>query len=217
MQTLTLYTYFRSSAAFRVRIALNLKGLTCESKTIDLLKDGGEEKTAQYAQINPQKLVPAFCDGDQIITQSLAIIEYLEEKYPEPALLPKEPIMRAKVRALALSVACDIHPLNNLRVVKHIADEFDADEMQKKQWMHHWMAEGFSAIEMQLNNSNSKDYCFGSSVSLADLMLIPQVYNARRFECEMSLYPRINSIYEQCMENAAFIAASPEKQGDYHG
>jgi len=214
MQALTLYTYFRSSAAFRVRIALNLKGLAYESKYIHLLKDGGQEKSAEYEQINPQKLVPSLMDGDQVITQSLAIIEYLNEKYPEPSLLPEDLIVRAQVRAMALSIACDIHPLNNLRVTQYLDKALGVDENDRKKWIQHWVAEGFAAIENQLKKQDSSDYCFGNRVTMADLCLIPQVYNALRFDCDMTSYPRINRIYRQCMKQPEFVTASPEQQAD---
>jgi len=215
MQALTLYTYFRSSAAFRVRIALNYKGLAYESRFIHLLKDDGQEKSAEYEKINPQKLVPALVDGNQVITQSLAIIEYLDEKYPTTALLPKEFIARAEVRSLALSIACDVHPLNNLRVQQYLDKELSVDEEKRKRWIQHWVAEGFSAFETTLDRLGSKDYCFGKQVSLADLCLIPQVYNAIRFECELNAYPRINQIYQHCMALPEFVTASPEQQQDF--
>ncbi len=214
MQALTLYTYFRSSAAFRVRIALNFKGLAYESKYIHLLKDGGQEKSAEYEQINPQKLIPSLADSDQVITQSLAIIEYLEEKYPQPSLLPEELDARAQVRALALSIICDIHPLNNLRVLQYLDKTLSVDENNQKNWIQHWVIEGFTAFERQLKKIDSPNYCFGNRVSLADLCLIPQVYNAKRFTCDMNSYPRINRIYQQCMEQPEFVIASPEQQAD---
>ncbi len=214
MQTLSLYTYFRSSAAFRVRIALNLKGLAYESKYIHLLKNGGQEKSAEYEQLNSQKLIPCFADGDHVISQSLAIIEYLNEKYPEPELLPEDLHMRAQVRSLALSIACDIHPLNNLRVLQYLDNKLGVDERKRIQWMQHWIAEGFSAIETQLHKLDSWDYCFSSHVSMADLVLIPQVYNAMRYACDMRSYPRIHQIYQHCMQQAEFVTASPEEQAD---
>ena len=211
---LSIYTYFRSSAAFRVRIALNLKGLAYESNYIHLLKDGGQEKSAKYELINPQKLIPSLVDDDQVVTQSLAIIEYLDEKYPEPALLPGDFSARAQVRSLALAISCDIHPLNNLRVLKYLDEVLSVDENGRKKWIQHWVAEGFSAFESQLGKLDSVDYCFGDGVTMADLYLIPQVYNALRFDCDMTSYPRINRIYQQCMKQPEFVTASPEQQAD---
>ena len=209
-----LYTYFRSSAAFRVRIALNLKDLDYQPHYVHLLKDGGQEKSTDYQQINPYKLVPSFKDEGQVITQSLAAIEYIDEKYPEPRLLPQDAMQRAQIRSLALSIACDVHPLNNLRVVEYLTKYFAMNEDQKISWIQHWIGEGFSALETQLNRNQADNYCYGNQVTLADLCLIPQVYNARRFNCDMNDYPIISRIYERCMQLPAFQKASPEAQQD---
>ncbi len=215
MSGLSLYTYFRSSAVYRVRIALRYKGVSYESKIIHLLKDGGQEKTQEYGALNPQKLIPTLVDDGHIMTQSLAIIEYLDEKYPHPPLLPKDLKKRVAVRSMALSIACDIHPLNNIRVSDYLKNTFQADENTRQQWMLHWIKEGFTAIEIQLRKMNSTHYCFGHRVSLADLCLIPQVYNAKRFSCSMENYPRIEQIYQHCMQQSEFLSASPEQQNDY--
>ncbi len=215
MSGLSLYTYFRSSAVYRVRIALSYKGVAYDSKYVHLLQGGGQEKSQEYAALNPQKLIPSLVDNGHIVTQSIAIIEYLDEKYPHPPLLPKDLKKRAAVRAMALSIACDIHPLNNLRVCEYLKNTFQADENICQQWMLHWINDGFTAIEKQLEKTNATHYCFGHRVSLADLCLIPQVYNAKRFSCNMDNYPRIEQIYLHCMQQAEFLVASPEKQSDY--
>ena len=202
-----LYDYFRSSASYRVRIALNLKGLSYRSVPVALLDNA--QQAPEYLEKNPQGLVPALLDGDQLITQSLAICEYLDEVYPAPALLPTDALGRARVRALALSIACDIHPLNNLRVLRRLEQQFSADQASKDAWYHHWIDTGLRAFEQQIERTRGQ-YCYGDTVTLADLALIPQVYNARRFQCDLSAYPNIVAIEQQCLTLSAFAQATPE-------
>lgn len=209
-----LYSYYRSSAAFRVRIALNLKGLTYEYMPVHLLRDGGEQHAPDYQAMNPTELVPTLVDGGIAIGQSLAIIEYLEETHPSPALLPKDAMQRAQIRAFAQSIACDIHPLNNLRVLSYLKHNLHVDEVAKNGWYTHWIGIGLLALEQQLAQHDARDFCFGTKASLADCCLIPQVYNALRFDCDMSQLPRINQIYQHCMGLEAFINAAPELQPD---
>ena len=215
---LQLYSYYRSSAAYRVRIVLALKGLSWKSIPVNLLK--GEQKQAGYLQHNPQGLVPALrVQGTQedagLITQSLAIIEYLEECHSHPSIMPSSAMARAQARSLAQQVAMDIHPLNNPRVTQYLQQTLGADESQKTDWYQHWIAQGFGAFERNLEGlARTGDYCIGNSVTVADICLIPQVYNALRFNCSMQNYPLINAIYKHCTTMPAFIAASPESQPD---
>lgn len=202
-----LYDYFRSSACYRVRIALNLKGLAYDSMPVSLLDNA--QRAPEYLSKNPQGLVPALLDGEQLLTQSLAICEYLEETYPQPALLPNDAIGRARVRALALSIACDIHPLNNLRVLRRLEAQFAADQAGKDAWYQHWIQSGFEAFEQQIQSTHGH-YCFGDTVTLADLALVPQVYNARRFNCDLSAYPTMRAIEQRCLALDAFARATPE-------
>lgn len=210
----TLYGYFRSSAAYRVRIALNLKGLDYDQIPVNLVK--GEQRGDDHLMRNPQGLVPSLVlDDSTVVNQSLAICEYLDEVRPEPALLPVNALERAQVRALAQSVACEIHPLNNLRVLKYLVREMGADEAAKLAWYHHWIAEGFTALEATLSNApSSGDFCHGDTPTLADICLIPQVYNAERFECDLSAYPTIQRIAANCRSLPAFEKAAPEVQPD---
>lgn len=209
-----LYSYFRSSAAYRVRIALALKGLAFDIVPVHLVNNGGEQKSPDYTAINPQQLLPSFeTDEGEIITQSLAILEFLEENYPQVSLLPTDKIARAKVRALCQIIACDIHPIDNLRVLKYLKNTLEVTEEQKNAWYQHWVYEGFNAIEKLL--PNNPKFCFGDSPTLADCCLIPQVYNAIRFECDMTNYPKIWQIYQHCNTLPSFIEASPEQQVDF--
>ncbi len=210
-----LWGYWRSSAAYRVRIALNWKGLDVEHQSVHLVKNGGEQHQAEYVALNPQQLVPTLFDveEDLVLTQSLAIIEYLEECYPQSPLLPNNPQERALVRAMGLAVACEIHPLNNLKVLQYLTNELELDESSKNAWYHHWIHQGFSALEKQLERYAGQ-YCFGDSVTLADLCLIPQVYNANRFGVDLTGYPHIQRIWDNCHQLEAFIQAAPEHQAD---
>lgn len=209
-----LYSYFRSSAAYRVRIALALKGLAFDIVPVHLVNNGGEQKSPDYTAINPQQLLPSFeTDEGEIITQSLAILEFLEENYPQVSLLPTDKIARAKVRALCQIIACDIHPIDNLRVLKYLKNTLEVTEEQKNAWYQHWVYEGFNAIEKLL--PDNPKFCFGDSPTLVDCCLIPQVYNAIRFECDMTNYPKIWQIYQHCNTLPSFIEASPEQQVDF--
>lgn len=213
--SLVLYSYWRSSAAFRVRIALNLKGLHYETRAVHLVRDGGEQHAPAYAAINPQQLVPALIDGDKVMTQSMAIAEYLDDTHPHPPLLPADAAGRARVRALAQVVGCDIHPIGNLRVLQQIGSQFGADDEQKGIWMRHWITAGFQAMETMLANSKETGrYCHGDTPGLADLCLVPQVYNARRWKTPLDDYPTILRIDAACMALDAFKAAMPEQQPD---
>ena len=210
-----LYTYFRSSAAYRVRIALNLKGLKADYRYVHLVKDGGQQHKPEYLAVNPQGLVPALVDRGQVLTQSLAIIEYLEETHPQPSLLPKDALGRAQVRALAQVVACDIHPVNNQRILKYLETEFGADETARKLWYRHWIIEGFTALEKLLaGNPATGKCCHGDQPTMADICLVPQVFNARRFEVAMTAFPTIRRIDAYCLGLMAFADAAPEKQPD---
>lgn len=210
-----LYDYFRSSASFRVRIALNIKKVAYEQISVHLVNEGGQHLKSTYAEINPEKLVPCLIDSDETtaLSQSLAIIEYLEEQYPHPALLPKDPLARAKVRAFAQHIACEIHPVNNLRVLKYLAQNLQVSEEQKITWYHHWLREGFAGLEQHLRASDTP-FCFGDSPTVADICLIPQVYNAERFEFPLDDFPRIKAINKLCLTLTAFSDALPERQAD---
>ncbi len=209
-----LYDYFRSTAAYRVRIALNLKGIQTEHVLINLKPGVDEQKATAYKDINPQGRVPTYIEDDFVLAQSPAILEYLEECYPNPALLPTDPHKRAKVRQLCATIACDIHPLNNLSVLQYLKNELAADTDAVSQWYSHWVTEGFNAVEAMLTTSDSAGtpYCFGSEITLADIYLTAQVYNANRFNVDISGYPMIIKIEAACQKVSAFQNASPEKQ-----
>lgn len=214
---LVLYGYWRSSAAYRVRIALNLKGLSYETRPVHLVRDGGEQHAEGYRMLNPQELIPCLLDGDRVVTQSLAIMEYLDEMHPEleTALLPVNARGRAQVRALAMAVTCDIHPLGNLRVLQQLEAQFGASEEQRAAWSRYWIANGFKAIEAMLTESAATGrYCHGETPSMADACLVPQVYNALRWKLPMDDYPIIWRIYQACNELDAFRLAAPEAQPD---
>jgi maleylacetoacetate isomerase len=212
---LVLYSYWRSSTAFRVRIALNLKGLRYETRAVHLIQNGGEQHNAAYAALNPMEAVPTLLDGDLVLPQSMAIIQYLDDKYPQPPLLPADAAGRARVRALSQVVACDIHPIGNLRVFQQLGSQFGADDAQKAEWMRHWIAAGFKALENML--ANSKDtghFCHGNTPTMADICLVPQVYNARRWKVPLGDYPTILRIDAVCDALDAFKDATPERQPD---
>ena len=208
-----LYGYFRSSAAFRVRIALNLKKLNYDTVAIHLRRN--DQTKPDYLAINPQALVPAFEEDGRTLIQSLAIIEYLDEVYPDPPLLPKPPADRARVRALAGIVACDIHPINNLRVLRYLTHALGQDEAAIATWYNHWIEAGFQAIEQLLGDDpRTGAFCHGEGPSLADIALVPQVVNAERYRLDLTPYPTIARIYRNCMALAAFADAHPDRQPD---
>lgn len=214
-----LYTYFRSSASYRVRIALNLKGIDCDQIPVHLVKNGGEQFSELFRAINPESLVPALVDdheGQQIaLSQSLAIIEYLEEKYPAQPLLPKDIGDRAYVRALSLAIACDIHPVNNLRILKYLSANFAATDEQKNAWYRHWCELGLQTFEQRLAHDPRRGlFCFGDQPGMADCCLIPQIYNAQRFQCDLSAMPIMMDINQRCLELDAFQRATPAAQAD---
>jgi maleylpyruvate isomerase len=210
---LRLYTYYRSSAAYRVRIALNLKGLAYEAISVHLRKN--EQNAAAYRAINPQGLIPTLTEDGRAMGQSLAIIEYLEEVHPEPPLLPQEPRARARVRQIAFAIACDIHPLNNLRLLRYVEERFSLDDDALTVWQTHWMTEGFAAIETLLADSpDTGRFCHGNTPGLADICLVPQLYNARRVGLDLAPYPTMTRIDAACQEIAAFAAAHPARQPD---
>ncbi|MCB1903687.1 MAG: maleylacetoacetate isomerase [Gammaproteobacteria bacterium] len=210
-----LYSYFRSSAAYRVRIALNLKGLDYETIPIHLVRGGGENNRPEYLAKNPLALVPTLETNEGLLIQSLAILEYLEEVCPAPALLPQDPLGRARVRAIAQTVASEIHPLNNLRVLDYLVRQMGADEAAKLAWYRHWIHDGLSGIEKLLSGSPATgNFCHGDAPTFADCCLVPQVYNARRFDCPLEPFPLICSIVGHCEILPAFTRAAPEKQPD---
>ena len=206
-----LYGYWRSSAAYRVRIALEFKGLSFEQSAVDLRK--GAQREPAFLAINPQGLVPVLEDEGALLTQSLPILNYLEERYPEPALLPKDLPGRCKSRAIAVAIACEIHPLNNTRVLNHLEHELGLDEARRMAWYRHWIAEGFGPLEAMLAASAGA-FSVGDAPSLADVCLVPQVYNARRYACDLAPYPTIRRIDERCRRLDAFARAAPERQPD---
>jgi maleylpyruvate isomerase len=210
-----LYTFFRSSASYRVRIALNLKALTYEQVPIHLRHGGGEQFAASYKTINPQALVPALEDGGRILIQSLAIMEYLEERYPKPPLLPADPADRALVRSMALVIACEIHPIQNLRVLVYLKNNLKQSDDDLNLWARHWIDLGLSALEQIVVSSPKRGkFCFGDTPTLADICLVPQLANARRFGCDLSAYPTLLRIETACNALPAFAGAAPEKQPD---
>jgi maleylpyruvate isomerase len=210
-----LYSYFRSSAAYRVRIALNLKGLNYDYAPVHLLRDGGEQLKPEYRELNPDGIVPTLVDGDDVLTQSIAIIEYLEETHPEPPLLPGTALDRAFIRSVALQVACEIHPIDNLRVLKYLKHTLKVGEEAKDAWYRHWLEAGFSSLEKRLaNDPRVGALCFGNTPTLADLCLVPQVFNARRFNIDMSRYPTIERIADHAGQIDAFARAAPGQQPD---
>ncbi|AOK30648.1 maleylacetoacetate isomerase [Burkholderia singularis] len=210
-----LYSYFRSSASFRVRIALRLKGLPFDYVPVHLLRDGGQQLKDDYRALNPDALVPTLVDGDSPLHQSLAIIEYLDEKYPDVPLLPHAPLDRAYVRAIGLLVACEIHPLNNLRVLKYLKHTLKIDDDAKDAWYRHWIDDGFAKLEARLaHDPRTGKLCFGDTPTLADLCVVPQVFNAHRFAIDTTRYPTIQRIFDHAMTFDAFKASVPAAQPD---
>ncbi|AVR87192.1 maleylacetoacetate isomerase [Thauera aromatica] len=210
-----LYTYFRSSAAYRVRIALHLKGLEYEAVPVHLTRDGGEQRRPEYLALNPAGLVPALEDAGRVLTQSLAIIEYLDEIHPQAPLLPAQALDRARVREIAQMIGCDIHPINNLRVLQYLGREFAATEAQRNAWYRHWVELGLATVEARLaGDGHSGAFCHGDRPGLADCCLVPQVFNARRFDCDLSAMPTVRAIAARCEELEAFRRAAPAAQPD---
>lgn len=205
-----LYTYFRSSAAYRVRIALNLKEIDHELVAVNLLKS--EQQSAQYLSKNPQGLLPALETDQGVLAQSMAILEYLEETFPQTPLLYGDAWQKAQIRNLCYAIACDIHPVDNLRVLKYLSTELGVDDEAKNTWYRHWVEVGFEKLELLLDSSH--EYCVGDKPSLADVCLVPQVFNALRFNVDMTAYPKIAAIYERCNQIDAFINAAPQNQAD---
>jgi len=214
--TARLYSFWRSSAAYRVRIALHLKGIDFEIVPVSLKPGDDEQRKDAYRAINPQMLVPFFDDGEVAIGQSMAILEYLEESYPEPRLLPASEPLRSQVRAICNMIACDIHPLNNLRVLQYLSGELGVAEAQRNAWYAHWIAAGFQAAEqISVRYAHDGPYAFGRDITLADVLLVPQVYNARRYTVPLDEYPRLVAVADACNEMQAFIDAMPENQPDW--
>ena len=214
-EPLQLYSYWRSSAAYRVRIGLNLKGLAYDIVPVHLVQDGGQQHSEAYRQLNPQELVPTLGHGQRRMGQSLAILEYLDEVWPEPPLLPATARARQRVRALASLVACDVHPLNNLRVLQYFEREWNVPQPERDAWVKHWIEEGFRAAEALLaGHPSTGDFCEGEAPTLADCCLVPQLYNARRFGVDMAAYPTLQRIEAACLALPAFDAARPENQPD---
>jgi len=208
-----LYTFFRSSAAFRMRIALNCKGLAYEPVPVSLPK--GEHKLARYLEVHPQGLVPALDDSGRILVQSLAMMEFLEETHPQPPLLPADARDRAYVRAVAQIIACEIHPLNNLRTLRYVKKSYGLDEEGVNLWYRHWIAEGLAGLQAYIESSKKYGkYCYRDQVTVADCCLVPQVFNAQRYSCDLAPYPAIMRIFAECMKLDAFIDAQPGRQPD---
>lgn len=212
--TLQLYDYWRSSSAYRVRIALNLKGLSCRQIPVHLVRDGGQQNRQDYRELNPLGLVPVLVHGEHVIVQSLAICEYLEERFEAVPLLPADAEGRARVRGLVQTVCAEIQPLNNLSVMQYLKSEMGLDGARVGQWYAHWIARGFRAVETWLSSDDSGDFCHGNQPGLADCYLVPQVYNAERFKCDMEPYPRIRDVVARCRALEAFSRAAPEAQPD---
>ena len=202
-----LYSYFRSSASFRVRIALGLKGLAYEYMPVHLVRR--EQLEAGFGELSPTRLVPVLKDGDAVLTQSMAIIEYLDERYPQPALLPAEALGRARVRAIAQHIACEIHPLDNLRVLSYLVREMKVAEDDKNRWYRHWVETGLEAVERALASPSTGRFCHGDAPGLADCLLVPQIFNAQRFECRLDHVPTVMRVFEACMQLPAFDRAQP--------
>jgi len=213
-EKLLLYGYWRSSSSYRVRIALNLKQLPYEQRPVHLLRDGGEQHRPDYRAVNPLGLVPALVHGSLTVVQSVAICEYLEERFPQPALLPDDPAARARVRALVQSIASEIQPLNNLAVLHYLQDDLGQGEAAVQAWYDRWIKRGFTALETWLGDAASGRFCHGDAPTLADCYLVPQVYNAERYGCDLAAYPRLQQVVARCRALEAFARAAPESQPD---
>ena len=210
-----LYNYFRSSASYRVRIALNLKGLSYDYVSIHLRRGGGEQLQPAYKAVNPQGLIPALEDDGQVLTQSLAIIEYLDERYPHPPLLPAGPADRALVRSMALIIACEVHPIQNLRVMKYLQEALRHSEAEVQDWNRHWITQGLTTLEQMVRSLPRRGgFCFDNMPTLADLCLVPQMVNARRFGCDLTAWPTLVQIDSVCRTLPPFAKAAPEMQPD---
>ena len=214
VDSLQLYDYWRSSSAYRVRIALNLKGLAYRQVPVHLVRDGGQQNSPAYRALNPLGLVPALLHGERVIVQSLAICEYLEEAFNTPPLLPRDPAGRARVRGMVQTVCSEIQPLNNLSVMQYLKRDMGLADDRYGDWYAHWIRRGFRALEAWLADDASGAFCHGDTPTLADCFLVPQVYNAERFECDLEPYPRIREITARCRSLEAFSAAAPEQQAD---
>lgn len=213
--SIRLYSYWRSSAAYRVRIALNLKGMSYETMPVHLLRDGGEQHAAPFSDLNPQELVPVLLHGSRILRQSMAIIEYLDETWPSPPLMPATARDRQRVRAIAQMIACDLHPLNNLRVMQFFEKTWNVPQAERDTWTRHWIKTGLDAIEDTLcDNPSTGAFCDGEQPTMADCCLVPQVYNAERFGVDLAPYHTIRRITQTCLALEAFQAARPENQPD---
>ena len=207
-----LYNYFRSSASYRVRIALALKGLEYDYVPVHLVKD--EQFKESYAAVSASRLVPTLLDGDRVLTQSLAIIEYLDEIHPEPPLLPRDAAGRARVRSLAFDVACEIHPLNNLRVLRYLVRDMKVGDEDKNRWYRHWVETGLETVERQLDSPATGRFCHGDAPTLADIVLVPQILNAQRYDCRLDHVPRVMRVFDACMALPAFEGTQPSKCPD---
>ena len=210
-----LHNYFRSSASYRVRIALNFKGLPYEYVPVHLLKDGGQQLAPSFRTLNPDSLTPVLDDEGQVLTQSLAIIEYLDETRPLPPLLPRTAVERAYVRSIALAIACEIHPLNNLRVLRYLVKTLGLSEEQKNTWYRHWVEQGLASLETRLvAEARSGLYALGDAITIADVVIVPQIFNAQRMDCNLRSVPTLMRIFDHCMQLPAFIDARPSAQPD---
>jgi maleylacetoacetate isomerase len=207
-----LYSFFRSSAAYRVRIALNLKRVDYEVVTVDL--PAGRHREPSFLAVNPQATIPTLDDDGTVLWQSLAIIDYLDARFPEPRLIPAEPVARARVQALAQAIVCEVHPLNNLRVLRYLRGELGLDDAAVGKWYRHWVAEVFAPLEALVAKFSGGRYCYGETVSVADVCLVPQVFNARRFDCDLAPYPTLVRIADGLRAEPAFASAAPERQPD---
>lgn len=206
-----LFNYFRSSASYRVRIALALKGLDYDYRSVHL--GHNEQFNESYSAVSAARLVPLLRDGDKVVTQSLAIIEYLDETHPEPPLLPTDPLERARVRALSMDIACEIHPLNNLRVLRYLVGPLKVSDEDKNRWYRHWVETGLEVVERQLQSRPGR-YCHGDAPTMADCLLVPQIFNARRFDCRLDHVPHVMRVFDACMKLDAFEQTRPEKCPD---